>query len=1191
MSTQSAPRPDGPQRAARKHTGKNVVIVLALVAALVLVVTNRVLPYLADRAVYTDGEATYQLGRGEGIRYAIWDRPLRLAGEANSPGRESRPAISPDGRLLVFAVGEPGLNVELYAADLVDGVPVDPRPLSRLNSGGDDLAPAFGGGALYFASNREGGEGGFDLYAATWDGFEFGPPAPVGGGLNSSADELDPAPLGTPGLARRNGHFGWSEALAFASNRAEGGRGDHDLYLALPGGAEGRIDVLPFPGVNSPFDEREPDFTADGSALYFASDRGTGDEPTGFDLFRSVRQGGEWLPPAPLDGLNSEFDERGPAASADGFELYFSREGASFEPLDLAPELAASGEGVAELEPLPADPGELFRARSTELFRLPSAPRGWLDLLLIAALLLLALLAWLSQRWEQLDILYKCFLVSLLLHLLLLWLLREVYPEPGEYTTPGEGRQPTFQVRVLDDRTPSQALAERGGALEADWSLDRAAPPTPEREQLASVAPVRAAAAPRPEPLERAETDTRAQAPSRRSFDVARSDPVETATGPALDDREQSVERISRSAPTLAVAAPSTEVAQRAPSTEPTRAPGRLVTTATSSARELEVGPTRMSSVRRSVSPLAEPSRFEVARAQPSVLEQPAPRIDDGVEVAMPAEELASQVAAPAPEARLPEPSEVRVGRSGAGGLASLEPARVELGALEAPAPLTVEPRLAGVAADLYLRPSDVPEPTRFRPRSDVAPAPEPIDLRGPTLARLEPAETFAAPVVAGPSPSLGLGAPTALAAAPDRTRSASDGPGSRRDLAAVAPPERSLRPEVLPMETSRPPEVALPDAPDRSEKTPYRSRFGSEKKLAIETFGGGADTEAAVARGLAYLARRQSEAGNWGDAGTFHPKYRQVAVGNTALAMLAFLGAGHTHESNTEYSANVRRTIKWLLSMQDDRTGHFGNSSSYSHGISTYALAECYALTGDDQLRRPLERAVGQILRNQIPSNYRGDRRMIGGWSYYYPDGSTYDAWPRVSITSWQVMALESARLGGLIVPEHTLELAKEFIVGSWDERLGAVRYSHDPDRLTSGYPTLPGSTPAGLFVLSLLGEDVGSDRFVAPRNYLLRRMPDGFRFTNEDDFVFRAQGNVYFWYYGSLAMLRAGGAEWERWNASLKATLLPAQRDNGSWDPLDVYAEYAGDSRQDSIYTTSMCVLTLEVYYRYFTPLLQER
>jgi len=305
---------------------------------------------------------------------------------------------------------------------------------------------------------------------------------------------------------------------------------------------------------------------------------------------------------------------------------------------------------------------------------------------------------------------------------------------------------------------------------------------------------------------------------------------------------------------------------------------------------------------------------------------------------------------------------------------------------------------------------------------------------------------------------------------------------------------------------------------------------------------------------------------------------------------MLAFLGAGHTHRSGTEYSENVGRVIDWLLSVQDRRTGHFGNSSSYSHGIATYALAECLALTGDGRLRAPLERAVAEILRHQYPSGRGRDARLAGGWSYYYPDGSTYDAWPRVSITSWQVMALESARLSGLDVPEAALRSAAEFIAGSWDPRLGAMRYSHDPERLRSGYPTLPGSTPAGLFALSILGQDIADARYAEPRSFVLARAPDGFRSGNDDEFVFRAQGNVYFWYYGSLAMLRAGGDDWQRWNTALKETLLPAQEGDGSWPPLDVYAGYAGDTPRESIYTTAMCVLTLEVYYRYFTPLLEK-
>ena len=53
----------------------------------------------------------------------------------------------------------------------------------------------------------------------------------------------------------------------------------------------------------------------------------------------------------------------------------------------------------------------------------------------------------------------------------------------------------------------------------------------------------------------------------------------------------------------------------------------------------------------------------------------------------------------------------------------------------------------------------------------------------------------------------------------------------------------------------------------------------------------------------------------------------------------------------------------------------------------------------------------------------------------------------------------------------------------------------------------------------------------------------------------------------------------------------LLRAQSEDGSFKPIDVYAEYAADTDRDRSYTTAMCVLSLEVYYRYFTPLLKGR
>jgi hypothetical protein len=67
--------------------------------------------------------------------------------------------------------------------------------------------------------------------------------------------------------------------------------------------------------------------------------------------------------------------------------------------------------------------------------------------------------------------------------------------------------------------------------------------------------------------------------------------------------------------------------------------------------------------------------------------------------------------------------------------------------------------------------------------------------------------------------------------------------------------------------------------------------------------------------------------------------------------------------------------------------------------------------------------------------------------------------------------MALESARLGGIAVPAQVFEDAATFLDNAHDEENGWYRYNHDPERLGSNWPTLPASTPAAMFALSLVG------------------------------------------------------------------------------------------------------------------------
>jgi len=1114
--------------------GKNVVIVTALLAAGFFAAYLRFRPYLGLEAAYTDGVRTYDSVVGEEtIRFAIWDDATSLTGAVNSDTTEQGPAIAPDGEWFVFVSGEEGLNTDLYLARQEDGELRDPQPLSQLNSDFDELAPAFSHNALYFATDRPGGEGGLDLWRASYEDGVFGEPVPVESGLNTSANESDPAPL-----------IG-SRALAFASDRD----GDWDLFLARPVVREQEAsswELVPFAAINSPFDDREPAFTSNGLGLVLASNRPGG--AGGYDLWRSVQKDGEWLPPEVIPGVGSAGDERSPLSSRDGFTLYYSSAGES---------------GNADL----------YRAGSRELFRLPGKPVGWLDLVILASLVLAALLAWLAKRWQQLEVLYKCFVTSVAVHLALLLYFQGVGVEAGTSTLPE--RAALFHVQLASASNPRQGLEERGDRLQTTRSA-----PSPEsaptRELVvASESAPRAAAE---TALEVAEGPG-ARAPARA--EVAEPSPNhEAETSVALSEREAPAPRRESVAKAFELEASASSQARR---TVEISAPVRADGTLPEQVREPMVGLARSVESTALGREIAE-SGFEESRVVPrrkaenELHERTRAEVRAGVALRQPEERALERKRTESLTMAEPVPVSALATRPERSPSPEQPERRSEhaVGAESEPALSAVASTLGGELEELGPeRVERMPERTRTHTK------PEPTRRKAtPAVALRQPSESLAEPVVARaevlalslPGPSAGI--------TRDRVRSSSSPTRVTRtvDSSFDARPER----RELVAEQERLDQRERVTA-ERLERTPYRSRFGLEKERALEEHGGGQATEVAVASGLAYLAANQRTSGGWGRPGYRAEKYFEVGIGKTALALLAFLGAGHTPDSETEYSDVAARAVDYLLSEQDERSGHFGYTASYSHAITTYALAECYALTQAEELRRPLERAIAQILRKQ--DTRRGARG--GGWGYYYPDERGSDGWPRVSVSSWQVMALESARLGGLEVPSESFQAARRFFTKSYDPR-GWFRYSQDPARLNSAYATLPGSTPAALFALSLMGEDLAEPRWSEALDFISSRAPRDYAFVSDDEFVYRARGNLYFWYYSTLTMFRRGGSEWERWNVAMKETLLGAQERDGSWEPISVYARYAGDTDDERAYTTAMCVLTLEIYYRYFTPLL---
>lgn len=98
------------------------------------------------------------------------------------------------GKEVIFFVsnmsgGEGGLDL-YYATYKGDGVYADPINLGpKINTPGDEVTPFYVDGTLYFSSNGHPGYGGQDIFFAVWNGQVWSEPRNLGNGYNSSADD------------------------------------------------------------------------------------------------------------------------------------------------------------------------------------------------------------------------------------------------------------------------------------------------------------------------------------------------------------------------------------------------------------------------------------------------------------------------------------------------------------------------------------------------------------------------------------------------------------------------------------------------------------------------------------------------------------------------------------------------------------------------------------------------------------------------------------------------------------------------------------------------------------------------------------------------------------------------------------------------------------------------------------------
>ncbi|MCC6784632.1 MAG: PD40 domain-containing protein [Planctomycetes bacterium] len=1213
----------------RLRFGLALLCLLAAVAALAALVVLR----LGRPLYYSDGVG---LVRAD----ALADRPMQVF-ERPTPRFEvpgpvrGRFAVLPDGRLL-YGLARSAERTELVSFDprLPDSAPV---PLA-IGAGNHEFSPCLDErGELWFCSDREGGAGGFDLWrAAPLGEGRFAAPTPLPATVNSPADEVDPAlaPEGT--------------TLVFARRVPDETRTRlHvvELDADLPARALWPDDERePFARLSRVLD-REPAFARDGTWLFFVRET----QAAGKRVFGVPRLGTQF--DRPLEehvlGEGGRFHAPSPLGDGEGFTVQLLGEGE--RPLLYAARarlLRPWWEGQRALERL------LLWVLGLALLLLALLLLGarWRALDIVTWCILVSLLVHVLLWWLLEDVLMGLREPAARGdgERIAITLIDGETAAAAAAAASGDRSAQAWRAERADRAeaasvsAPAAALASANSVPATDAELVELTRSEPSPQALATAdaaaslqdAPTPSAPRSGDDALPASELGLAAAAAQPRPAHDAARPPVAgdavgiTVTAPGAGELPKDLPATATPALageavlTRAVPAPSAAALDAPSLRDAPQVAAASARPALAAALPALAGPAALAN-RGPRETLDEPAARPVAGAAPGegelVVSGPAA-------TALPASARAPAVE-PVLELRPAAPVAGVARRKADAGLrdalvATAEPAaRTErvAAALSALAPGSAQPlgptaRNASPAA----RPTAAPRDAGDAP---VA-APQPVAAALPAAARpateIGPALPRAAVSAASPSrplrrgPSLADAIPASADGQPSGSpRAPKDhAAGSRASaatLTALAPraaelpraARRTLRESPAPDQAWPAPASSLPAAPRGSASGPelaartdlaalYGNRFGPQKAAAIERFGGSVETERAVAAGLAYLASIQDPRGHWGRKSFEHAKYGEVWVGKTALCVLAFLGAGHTPRSNTQYSAVVDRAIEALLDVQGESTAHFGDTSSYSHGIATYALAECLAISGDARLREPVQRAVTWILANQDSSR---DRRNRGGWGYFSGTRTPEDGYARTSITVWQVMALESSKLSGIAVDDEVLAAARSFLRSMFDSRRGSFRYNHEPGRLNSNWPTLPASTPGAVFCLLLLGEDVEDQRVQAGLRYTLERRPRAWRDASDDAFVLRAEGHPYFWYCGTLACFLAGGDAWREWNDALKAVFLPAQNADGSFTPIGAYSEYAGDRKEHAAFTTALAVLSLEVYYRYVTPLLTPR
>jgi hypothetical protein len=339
--------------------------------------------------------------------------------------------------------------------------------------------------------------------------------------------------------------------------------------------------------------------------------------------------------------------------------------------------------------------------------------------------------------------------------------------------------------------------------------------------------------------------------------------------------------------------------------------------------------------------------------------------------------------------------------------------------------------------------------------------------------------------------------------------------------------------------------------------------------------------SEAALERGLAWLAKNQGAEGSWGSSD----------LGLVSMGALAFMSAGHA-PGRGRYGMELERALDFLVS-RSRPSGLLNIADAqrdmYNHGLATFVLGQAYGMgtRKDDRLHKVLSGALELIEQTQCDD---------GGWDYR---AAKQHAGHDLSLVVMQAKALRSAMDTGFDVSPAVITSAVESVRDHYSTRGGRGLPEAEQRKLPGQFTYSKGGgggtiamAAAGVVCLQEFGQydDWRIGKNLEVIEAAIRETPHSRSHDGSMPF------DAYTLYYVGQALYQVGGRHWAENYPRLRDYLIESQvidvgnpAASGTWRDHGARGGGRVGGKDGELYATSVACFVLAIPNRYL-PILQE-